>query len=197
MTDAEIAGCLAFLRSAERLKDTLRTGHTAQGRVEITAEHSWGLCLMALLLGDALPGVDTARLLRICLVHDLAEALTGDIPAPQARAAGSKEAAERAAMQALTAPLPPAARANILALWEEYEQARTREGRLAKGLDKLETLLQHTQGRNPPTLDLTFNLTYGRAETDAEPLLARIRESLDAATRARIAEGAISPPGTP
>ncbi len=197
MTDDEITGVLEFLRSAERLKDTLRTGRTATGRVESTAEHTWRLCLLALVVGDALPGADAARLLRICLVHDLAEALTGDMPAPQAREAGTKSAAERAALATITAPLPPPLRDTILALWEEYENGSTREGRLAKGLDKLETLLQHVQGLNPPSLDLAFNLTYGRAETDAEPLLARIRQRLDAATRAKLAQDALSPPGTP
>ena len=197
MDDAEIEGWLTFLRSAERLKDTLRTGHTAGGRQESTAEHSWRLCLFALLLGDALPGVDAARLLRICLVHDLAEALTGDIPAPKKAATPDKSAAERAAMQALTAPLPAPARAEILGLWEEYEAATTREARLAKCLDKLETILQHSQGRNPPGFDLAYNLGYGRGETAAEPLLARLRESLDAATRERLAADALSAAGNP
>jgi len=197
MDEAVVAGWLAFLRNAERLKDTLRSGHTASGRQESTAEHSWRLCLMALLLGDALPDVDAARLLRICLVHDLAEALTGDIPAPAKASAPDKSAAERAAMLTLTAPLPAAARAEILGLWEEYEAATTREARLAKGLDKLETILQHSQGQNPPGFDLAYNLTYGRAETAVEPLLARLRESLDAATRARLAEDAPTPPGNP
>jgi putative hydrolase of HD superfamily len=197
MTDDEIEGVLGFLMGAERLKDTLRTGHTRAGRQESTAEHTWRLCLMALVLGEAMPGVDASRLLRICLVHDLAEAITGDLPAPAPREEGAKEARERAALAVLTAPLPEAPRAAILALWEEYEAGVTREGRLAKGLDKLETILQHAQGANPPGFNLAYNLGYGRAETGAEPLLARIRERLDEMTRERLAEDAVTPPGTP
>ena len=193
MTEDEIEGTLAFLAMAERLKDTLRTGHTTAGRSESTAEHSWRLCLMALVLGDQLGGVDTGRLLRICVVHDLAEALTGDIPAPAAR--GDKSAAEREALATLTAPLPAPARDAIIALWEEYETGSTREGRIAKGLDKLETILQHTQGANPPSLDLAYNLDYGRAATNADPLLAAIRAKLDARTRARLAETLPLPQG--
>ena len=193
MTEDEIEGTLAFLAMAERLKDTLRTGHTSAGRSESTAEHSWRLCLMALVLGESLAGVDTGRLLRICVVHDLAEALTGDIPAPAARS--GKSAAERAALATLTAPLPAAAREAIITLWEEYETGSTREGRIAKGLDKLETILQHTQGANPPSLDLAYNLDYGRAATDADPLLAAISAKLDARTRARLAEAGVTPPG--
>lgn len=191
MTDDEIAGVLAFLAEAERLKDTLRTGLTTGGRQESTAEHTWRLCLMAMVLGEALDGVDAAKLLRICLVHDLAEALTGDLPAPQAREDGGKAAAERAALATLTATLPERPRAAILALWEEYEAGTTREGRLAKGLDKLETILQHTQGGLVAGGDLAFNLGYGRAATSADPLLARIRVVLDAATKAKLARDSL------
>ena len=191
MTEDEIEGTLAFLAMAERLKDTLRTGHTTAGRRESTAEHSWRLCLMALLLGDRL-GVDTGRLVGICLVHDLAEALTGDIPAPMATAGDGKSVAERAALGTLAAPLPAQMRAAILALWEEYETGATREGRIAKGLDKLETILQHSQGANPPGFDLAYNLAYGRAATEADPLLAAFRAQLDDRTRARLAADAVA-----
>lgn len=187
MTDDEITGVLAFLGEAERLKDTLRTGHTSTGRQESTAEHTWRLCLMALVLGEAMEGVDAARLLRICLVHDLAEALTGDVPATKQGQPNGKSEAERAALSELTATLPEAPRRMILALWEEYEANATQEARLAKGLDKLETILQHAQGVNPPEFDLAFNLDYGRRATSADPLLERIRERLDAMTRGRLA----------
>jgi len=187
MTDDEIEGTLAFLDMAATLKDTLRTGHTAAGRRESTAEHTWRLCLMALVLGERL-GVDTGRLIAICLVHDLAEALTGDIPAPDAR--GDKSAAERAALATLTATLPAATREALGALWAEYETGATREGRIAKGLDKLETIQQHAQGANPPGFDLAYNLRYGRAATDADPLLAALRTKLDARTQARLARDA-------
>ncbi len=84
MDDADIDGTIAFLALAERLKDTLRNSRTSTGRTESTAEHTWRLALMALLLGPEL-GVDAGRLIRICLVHDLAEAFTGDLPAPSPR----------------------------------------------------------------------------------------------------------------
>ena len=73
-------------------------------------------------------------------------------------------------------------RQDILALWDDYESAGSREAVIAKGLDKLETILQHNQGANPPDFDYAFNLSYGRSRTDADPLLARIRAILDAET---------------
>lgn len=83
-------------------------------------------------------------------------------------------------------------RDELLALWDEYEAARTPEARLAKAVDKLETILQHTQGRNPPEFDYAFNLGYGRAYTAAPPLVAALRTLLDAETerRARASAGA-------
>jgi putative hydrolase of HD superfamily len=197
MDESEIDGTIAFLALIERLKDTLRNSRTSTGRVESTAEHTWRVALMALLLGPRL-GVDAGRLIKVVLVHDLAEAFTGDLPAPAPRRPGVKEAREREALATLTMTLPSAQRAELFALWEEYESGSTPEGRLAKGLDKLETILQHAQGLNPPDFDLGYNLRYGRKDTDAHPLLAALRARLDEATRARLGEGdGVMLPGTP
>jgi putative hydrolase of HD superfamily len=184
--DAGLEGMLAFLREAERLKTVRRSGWTSAGEQESVAEHTWRLCLMALVLYGQDATVDLGRLLRICLVHDLGEAIGGDIPAPEQR--GSKSAEERGDLLKLLAPLPPSVRADIVSLWDDYESGGSREARLAKGLDKLETILQHTQGRNPADFDYRFNLGYGRSHTGHDPLLAEIRERLDADTVRRAEE---------
>ena len=80
---------LAFFRAAERLKDTFRSGRTSSGRRESTAEHCWRLCLMAVTLGDELPAIDLRRLLELLVLHDLGEAVHGDIPAGRTRPPGS------------------------------------------------------------------------------------------------------------
>lgn len=185
MDAAALAGTLAFLREAERLKTVLRSGYTSAGRAESTAEHTWRLCLMATVLADAFGPVDVAKLLKICVVHDLGEALSGDVPAIHQVPGDGRAERERTDLAALTASLPEGPRREISALWEEYETAASPEAVIAKGLDKLETILQHNQGLNPPDFEYAFNLGYGRARTDAHPLLARLRESLDADTRAR------------
>ena len=61
MTDAELLGVLDFLRAAERLKTTVRSGYTSSGEQESVAEHTWRLFLMAMLLAHEYPGVDFAR----------------------------------------------------------------------------------------------------------------------------------------
>jgi len=186
MSADDLDGIHAFLRAAERLKTVTRSGWTSTGKPESVAEHTWRLGLMAMLLYGRAPGVDLARLLRMCLIHDLGEAIRGDVPAPAQAAPGAKSADERADLLELTAPLPAALREEIVGLWDEYEAAQSGEARLAKGLDRLETVLQHVQGRNPPDFDHAFNLGYGRAHTDAHPIVAALREPIDEAT-ARLA----------
>jgi putative hydrolases of HD superfamily len=188
MSTDDLDGILAFLRAAERLKTVTRSGWTSTGQPESVAEHTWRLCLMAMVLYGRAPGIDLARLLRMCLVHDLGEAIRGDVPAPAQAAPGAKSADERADLLELTAPLPAALREEIVALWDEYEAAVSVEARLAKGLDKLETILQHTQGMNPADFDYGFNLGYGRRFTEGDPVLAALRDRLDEATRRRAAD---------
>jgi putative hydrolase of HD superfamily len=183
-------GILVFLRSAERLKTVTRSGWTSTGQRESVAEHTWRLCLMAMILYGRADGIDLGKLLRMCLIHDLGEAIGGDIPAPeQARSgAGGKAARERDDLLELIRPLPDEAQAEITGLWDEYEAAESTEARIAKGLDKLETILQHTQGSNPDDFDYAFNLAYGQQYTAADPLLASLRRRLDAETARRAAE---------
>ena len=187
---SHLSGILDFLRAAEALKVTTRSAHTSAGEKESVAEHTWRLCLMAMVLAPSMPEVDFARLVRICIVHDLGEAIGGDVPAPeQARRAAdgqvSKAGQERRDLVELVSPLPRALRDEIIALWDEYEAAQTAEARLAKALDKLETILQHTQGRNPPGFDYRFNLGYGREHTAGPPVIAALREILDRETERR------------
>lgn len=178
---------LTFLKSAEKLKCTLRSGYASDGRRESTAEHTWRLCLMVMVFEKQLPPeINLLKLLKICLIHDLGEAIGGDIPATEQKA--PKSDSERRDFMTLLAPLEEAQRAEFLALWDEYENASSPEAVFAKGFDKLETILQHSQGENPPGFDYDFNLSYGKKQTDAHPLLSEIRQLLDAETRARKGE---------
>jgi putative hydrolase of HD superfamily len=178
----DIEGVLAFLRAAERLKTVMRSGWTSDGQQESVAEHTWRLCLMAMLLYGHTPGIDLARLLKMCLIHDLGEAIGGDVPAPAQKAGESKADQERSDLIQLIAPLPPALGQEIIELWDAYEAAGSPEAKVAKGLDKLETILQHNQGRNPANFDYAFNLDYGQRYTAADPIMSALRERLDEET---------------
>lgn len=182
----KLKGRLDFLCEAEKLKDVLRSAHTSSGRTESTAEHSWRLCLMAITFGDELAGLDLLKILKMCVVHDLGEAIHGDIPAVNQAQFPNKSQQEHDDLLLLTRALDEPLRADILALWDDYENARSAEAKAVKALDKLETLLQHNQGLNPPDFDYAFNLAYGKKHTSAEPIFQTLREIIDQDTEAKI-----------
>ena len=187
-TESELMGRIRFIQEAERLKSVLRSGFTSSGRAESTAEHSWRLCLLAMTFADQLGSIDIGKVLKLCVVHDLGEAISGDVSAVDQHLDPDKTERERRDLQTLTRTLPIALQAEILALWEEYESAQTTEAKVVKGLDKLETIIQHNQGTNPPDFDYAFNLAYGQHYTAADPVLAQIRALLDQDTLRRAQE---------
>lgn len=65
---------------AERLKNNTRHSYTTTGRKESVAEHSWRLILLAYFVSDEFKDIDLVKLMKMCLIHDLGEAFTGDIP---------------------------------------------------------------------------------------------------------------------
>ncbi len=184
----DLHGTLEFLRAAEALKHTTRVAWTSTGEQENVASHTWRLCLMALVLAPRFPGIDAGKLLRICIVHDLGEAISGDISAKLQPLIPNKAAQERRDLLQLCEPLPAHTRDEIVALWDEYEQAASPEARIAKGLDKLETILQHNQGAMPDDFDFRFNLEYGAKYTTDDPVLRTIRAVLDEETEHRARE---------
>jgi putative hydrolase of HD superfamily len=155
---------------------------------------------MAVVLAPAFPDVNFAKLVKICIIHDLGEAIHGDVSAPEqarraaAGLAGGKSEQERRDLLELLAPLPALRRDEIASLWDEYEAAESPEAKLAKGLDKLETIMQHNQGLNPPNFDYRFNLGYGRKHTADIPLIAQVRDILDRETEARAVDAETKPP---
>ncbi|HEU0076454.1 MAG TPA: HD domain-containing protein, partial [Longimicrobiaceae bacterium] len=160
----------------------------SEGQRESVAEHTWRLCLMSVVFADSFPGVDFARLVKICIIHDLGEAIGGDIPAIEQTDGAPKAIQEREDLLQLIRPLPERLREEMTALWDEYEEAATPEARLAKALDKLETIMQHNQGKNPAGFDYRFNLDYGKRYTTGDPLIESIREILDRDTERRAQE---------
>ena len=72
---------IEVLSVAERLKDAVRHCYTSGGRRESVAEHSWRISLMAYFVSDEFPEADLLKIMKMCLIHDMGEAFTGDIPA--------------------------------------------------------------------------------------------------------------------
>jgi putative hydrolase of HD superfamily len=137
---------MRFVGEIDRLKGVLRqTMLAGPGRRENSAEHSWHLAMMAVTLGEhAPPGTDIGRVTAMLLLHDLVEIDAGDLfvyadDAQQAR----QEAAERAAADRIFALLPPDQAARFRGLWDEFEERRTAEARFARGLDRLQPMLEN------------------------------------------------------
>jgi putative hydrolase of HD superfamily len=137
---------IRFVAEIGRLKGVLRqTMLAGPGRRENSAEHSWHLAVMAVTLAEhAPPGTDIGRVTAMVLLHDLVEIDAGDLfvyadEAQQAR----QEEAERAAADRIFALLPPDQAASFRGLWDEFEERRTPEARFARGLDRLQPMLEN------------------------------------------------------
>jgi putative hydrolases of HD superfamily len=137
---------MRFVTEIGRLKGVLRqTMLTEPSRRENSAEHSWHLAVTALALADhAPPGTDIGRVIAMVLIHDLVEIDAGDlfVYADEARQA-RQEQAERAAADRIFGLLPPDQAGAFRGLWDEFEERRTPEARFARGLDRLQPMLEN------------------------------------------------------
>ena len=134
---------LEILHVAERLKDTPRHCTTSKRRTESVAEHSWRVSLMAMLLRREFPGLDIDRVTDMCLIHDLGECFTGDIPT--FRKTDSDRDTEDSLLHTWVRSLPPELSNDLMALYDEMDRQETPEAKLYKALDKLEALIQHNE----------------------------------------------------
>ena len=171
----ELGAFFELMGVAEKLKRTYRHSWTSGGRRESVAEHSWRLGFMAWLLQDELEGVDSERLMRMCLLHDLGEALTGDVPSFVKN--GGDEAAEERAVGKILDLLPPARRDELQAIFAEMKALQTPEAKAWRALDTLEAVLQHNEAPLATWLEVehSLQLDYGVAEAECQPVIKAIR----------------------
>lgn len=169
---------LSMLHVAERLKDTLRHCDTSRGRRESVAEHSWRLALMAFWLREEFPELDMERVIKMCLIHDLGECFTGDIPV--FLKTKSDESREDQLLNRWLDTLPEPVRGEMTALYQEMEARQTPEAKLYKALDGLEALIQHNEADistwEPNEYEL--QLTYALDRVQFSPYLVRLREQI-------------------
>ena len=178
---------LRVLHTAERLKDETRHCYPSGGRRESVAEHSWRLALTALFLRDEFPALDMDRVIRMCLIHDLGECFTGDIPS--FLKSGGDEERERSALETWVASLPAPYSVELKTLYAEMDALETDEARLYKALDKLEAVIQHNESDIATWLprEYELNLTYADENVAFSDYLKRLREEIRRETRDKIA----------
>lgn len=185
---------LDILRVAEKLKCHTRHCVTSTGRAESVAEHSWRLALMAMLLAGEFPELDMNRVIRMCLIHDLGEAFTGDIPTFEKTDADSRR--EDALFSQWLDTLPLEIRGQWRGLWREWEDQGTVEARLAKALDRMEAVIQHDESDIATWLPLEYSLqlTYGAENVREFPWLQELKTEIDRWTREKIAGAELQQP---
>ena len=169
---------LDTLAVAERLKDTTRHCYTKNGRRESVAEHCWMMTLMAFFLKDEFPEADMNKVIQMCIIHDLGEAFTGDIPAFDKTA--ENEQTEEALLYRWFNSLPEDYASQMMALYEEMAKRETLEAKIYKAIDGLEAVIQHNVSDLSTWIpqEYELNKTYANDKVTFSPYLTQLREEI-------------------
>lgn len=181
---------LEALDTAERLKDATRHCYTRGGRHESVAEHSWMMTLMAFFLRDEFPEADMDKVIRMCLIHDLGEAFTGDIPSFLKTA--SDEEREENLLLRWVRSLPEPYAAEMAALYEEMALRETPEAKIYKAIDSLEAVIQHNFSDLSTWIprEYELNKTYANDKVAFSPYLTGLRREILRDTLKKLGEEA-------
>lgn len=173
-----ITDLLNILHTAEKLKDTTRHSYTSGGRHESVAEHTFRLALMAYFIKDEFPEADIDKVIKMCLIHDIGEAFTGDIPAFEKTVAD--EETEKRLLIDWVDNLPAPYNTEMISLYKEIETRQTLEAKLFKALDGLEAVIQHNEADLSTWSDNEYNvnLIYAEDKCDFSPYLKELRKSI-------------------
>ena len=185
MEEKELLQALAV---AERLKDTTRHCYTSKGRQESVAEHSWMMTLMAFFMKNEFPDADINKIIQMCIIHDLGECFTGDIPT--FRKTKEHEDTEEHLLNAWIDTLPEATKEEMKDLYKEMAEKQTIEAKIYKAIDSLEALIQHnfsdisTWSEN----EFELNLTYADDRVGFSKYLSDLREEIRKDTMKKISK---------
>ena len=183
---------MKILSQAARLKTTTRHCYTGMDRKESVADHSWRIALMAMLMTgiEEFRDLDMDRVIRMCLIHDLGESFTGDIPTFE-KTEGDADV-EDDLFRKWVESFPEPQRTEWQGLLTEMEAQETKEAKLYKALDKLEALISHNESDISTWLPLEYDLqlTYGRENMQFSEYLKELRASVDEWTHTKIREEA-------
>jgi len=161
-----------FLMILQRLKATKRTGWVRKGvsGPESIADHMYRMSVMAMIAADGDPSIDQTKCIKLAIVHDIAEALAGDIAPSDGVSKAEKHRLETTALAEMLGRLGTdrGVSREMRQLWEEYEAGETSEARLLKDMDKVEMILQaHEYEEDQPTMQLGefFQSVEGKLKT--------------------------------
>ena len=167
---------LETIHLAEGLKDELRHCYTSKGRHESVAEHSWRITLMAYFLKDEFPEADIDKVIRMCIIHDLGEVFTGDIPTFMKT--GADETVEENLLDQWVASLPSPYNQEMKELYREMKEQKTIEAKIYKAMDSLEALISHNESdiQTWSENEYSLNMTYADDRVAFSDYLTKLRE---------------------
>lgn len=190
--DERLQKQLEFILEIDKEKNIFRQTHlSGHGRNENDAEHAWHMAIMAYLLQEySNEKIDVARVMLMCLIHDVVEIDAGDTYAYDAEGLKTQKAREEAAKERLYSMLPEDQKADLVAIFDEFEERKTPEAKFARALDNLQPLLLNNSngGGDWKNHDVTAEQVYGRQSRTREGS-EKLFEVTDKILKENIAKG--------
>lgn len=190
--DERLQKQLDFILEIDKEKNIFRQTHlSGHGRNENDAEHAWHMAIMAYLLQEySNEKIDVARVMLMCLIHDVVEIDAGDTYAYDAEGLKTQKAREEAAKERLYSMLPEDQKADLVAVFDEFEERKTPEAKFARALDNLQPLLLNNSngGGDWKNHDVTAEQVYGRQSRTREGS-EKLFEVTDKILKENIAKG--------
>ena len=175
----QVRALIDFLGVIGNLKKNTRHVWADNGRQESVAEHCWRLAVMALLVAGEFPDADIDKVIKMCLIHDFGEAITGDIPS--FFKTQQDEEKEKSAIYELLKKLPDNIAIEFSGLFVEMTEMVTPEAKLFKALDNMEAIASHNESPLDTWLELEYteNLTYGAENVAYSKYLSELKDELN------------------
>lgn len=183
--ETELLKVLEIIKLGEKLKYEMRHSWLSSGRQESVAEHTWRVSLMAMLIEPYLSEtVDTSRLLKMIIIHDLVEAEAGDIPAFDSlnniSVKEQKAINEIQAIQKIRDMLGNKLGEDLYNLWFEFENKDTYESKVANALDKLEAQIQHNEADISTWIEIEHKMSFLMDQhVRFEPILQTLKDIIE------------------
>jgi putative hydrolases of HD superfamily len=180
-----LVNILNVVNLGEKLKSELRHSWLSNGRQESVAEHTWRVSLMAMLIEPYLDQkIDTAKMLKMIIIHDLVEAEAKDIPAfdtmNNEQLREQKAQNEMKAIQRIRETLKGDLGRDVYDLWIEFEHKQTYEAKVANALDKLEAQIQHNEADISTWIEIEYEMSFMMGKhTDFSPVLTQLKELIE------------------
>ena len=190
--DERLQKQLDFILEIDKEKNIFRQTHlSGHGRNENDAEHAWHMAIMAYLLQEySNEKIDVARVMLMCLIHDVVEIDAGDTYAYDAEGLKTQKAREEAAKEPLYSMLPEVQKADLGTIFDEFEERKTPEAKFARALDNLQPLILNNSndGGDWKNHDVTAKQVYGRQSRTREGS-EKLFEVTDRILKENIAKG--------